>query len=395
VIHFARECLQRPFAEFRTRPNRAIKGVLLQNRRPEKPLHAGEELRTEDPESLGGDCSGCMRRHSWPVIAQADVRSGGRGARKWLRLRYCASERNNTPLRARRGWARHHFATRFFRRLVRISPHHAELAKQFTVVAVGLRGIGGSAATAGGYDAANIAEDVHQLAEHLHLEHVYVVGHGIGAMVAYAFVRRYPETSRGVMSLKHRSQALGRGMRLKPIPSLGISISSRRRAFLSSSLPVAKPFICAIFSIPILSAMRMSRATPGHMPLLNICVRRWRSIGPFRRMRNSIRHNKAPSACRWYSLRAKTRHSRSSCQASPMRCGRMGAQTLRSKSSRTAYISSRMSGPMLWLNSSNGMPRYNDDYRMLWQTHEELTRVAGRERKREPINCARRSWIWS
>ena len=44
------------------------------------------------------------------------------------------------------------------------------LAKQFTVVAVDLRGIGGSAATAGGYDAANMAEDVHQLVEHLHLE---------------------------------------------------------------------------------------------------------------------------------------------------------------------------------------------------------------------------------
>lgn len=37
------------------------------------------------------------------------------------------------------------------------------LAKQFRVVAVDLRGIGGSAATAGGYDAANVAEDVHQL----------------------------------------------------------------------------------------------------------------------------------------------------------------------------------------------------------------------------------------
>src|SRR6202051_1058889 len=77
------------------------------------------------------------------------------------------------------------------------------LAKQFTVVAVDLRGIGGSAATPGGYDAANMAEDVHQLAEPLHLEHVYVVGHDIGGMVAYAFVRRYPETSRGVMMLDH------------------------------------------------------------------------------------------------------------------------------------------------------------------------------------------------
>jgi pimeloyl-ACP methyl ester carboxylesterase len=73
------------------------------------------------------------------------------------------------------------------------------LAKQFTVVAVDLRGLGGSAVTADGYDAANMAEDVHQLTKHLHLDHVYLVGHDIGGMVVYAFVRRYPETSRGVM----------------------------------------------------------------------------------------------------------------------------------------------------------------------------------------------------
>jgi pimeloyl-ACP methyl ester carboxylesterase len=75
------------------------------------------------------------------------------------------------------------------------------LAKKFTAVAVDLRGVGGSEATAGGYDAANLAEDIHQLAEQLHLEHVYVVGHDIGGMVAYAFARRYPETARGVMIL--------------------------------------------------------------------------------------------------------------------------------------------------------------------------------------------------
>jgi pimeloyl-ACP methyl ester carboxylesterase len=75
------------------------------------------------------------------------------------------------------------------------------LAKRFTVVAVDLRGIGSSAVTSGGYDAANMAEDVYQLAEQLHLEHVYVVGHDIGGMVTYAFARRYPETSRGVMLL--------------------------------------------------------------------------------------------------------------------------------------------------------------------------------------------------
>lgn len=83
------------------------------------------------------------------------------------------------------------------------------LAKHFTVLAVDLRGIGGSAATPGGYDAANMAEDVHQLLEHLHLEHMYVVGHDMGGIVAYAFLRRYPETCRGVMLLD------------APVPGLG------------------------------------------------------------------------------------------------------------------------------------------------------------------------------
>ncbi len=76
-----------------------------------------------------------------------------------------------------------------------------QLAKRFTVVAVDLRGVGRSAVTPGGYDSANLAEDIHQLAEQLHLQHVYVVGHDIGGMVAYAFARRYPETARGVMIL--------------------------------------------------------------------------------------------------------------------------------------------------------------------------------------------------
>jgi hypothetical protein len=43
---------------------------------------------------------------------------------------------------------------------------------------------------------------------------------------------------------------------------------------------------------------------------------------------------------------------------------------------------------MLWLNSLNGTPRYNDDYRMLWGPTKNLRLVAGRERKREPINGA-------
>jgi pimeloyl-ACP methyl ester carboxylesterase len=75
------------------------------------------------------------------------------------------------------------------------------LAKQFTVIAVDLRGIGGSTATAGGYDAANMAEDIHQLLSKIKLEHVFIVGHDIGGHEAYAFVRRYPQITRGAMIL--------------------------------------------------------------------------------------------------------------------------------------------------------------------------------------------------
>lgn len=75
------------------------------------------------------------------------------------------------------------------------------LAKKFTVVAVDLRGVGESLAPPTGYDAPNLAEDIHQLVQQLKLEQVYVVGHDIGGMVAYAFMRLYPKATRGVMIL--------------------------------------------------------------------------------------------------------------------------------------------------------------------------------------------------
>jgi pimeloyl-ACP methyl ester carboxylesterase len=75
------------------------------------------------------------------------------------------------------------------------------LAQRFTVVAPDLRGVGGSSASSGGYDAANLAEDIRQLVSELKLERVYVVGHDIGGMVTYAFVRRYPELLRGATIL--------------------------------------------------------------------------------------------------------------------------------------------------------------------------------------------------
>ena len=75
------------------------------------------------------------------------------------------------------------------------------LARTFTVLAVDLRGVGGSTPVPSGYDAATLAEDIYQLARHLALEEPYIAGHDNGGMVAYALARLHPEATRGAMIL--------------------------------------------------------------------------------------------------------------------------------------------------------------------------------------------------
>jgi pimeloyl-ACP methyl ester carboxylesterase len=75
------------------------------------------------------------------------------------------------------------------------------LAQCFTVVAIDLPGIGRSAPPPHGHDAASLAVQIHGLAEVLRLDRPYVVGHDLGAHVAYAYVRRFPEALRGAMIL--------------------------------------------------------------------------------------------------------------------------------------------------------------------------------------------------
>lgn len=76
-----------------------------------------------------------------------------------------------------------------------------ELAKSFTVVAVDLPGVGGSSPSADGYTDAAMADEIHELAEQLGLGRVYLVGHDIGGMVTYAYVRRHSDGLRGAMML--------------------------------------------------------------------------------------------------------------------------------------------------------------------------------------------------
>ncbi|MEV7007087.1 alpha/beta hydrolase [Streptosporangium sp. NPDC051022] len=69
------------------------------------------------------------------------------------------------------------------------------LARRHRVIAVDLRGMGGSDKPADGYDKKTMAADIHALVRHLGLSTVSIAGHDIGAMVAYAFAANHPEAT--------------------------------------------------------------------------------------------------------------------------------------------------------------------------------------------------------
>ncbi|MBO0933855.1 alpha/beta fold hydrolase [Fibrella aquatilis] len=68
------------------------------------------------------------------------------------------------------------------------------LAAHYTVIVPDLRGAGLSdkPAPAMGYDAYTLADDLHQLVQQLGFSSIRLVGHDIGAMVAYAYAATHP-----------------------------------------------------------------------------------------------------------------------------------------------------------------------------------------------------------
>lgn len=75
------------------------------------------------------------------------------------------------------------------------------LAKQYTVVALDLRGLGDSDKPEDGYDTKTIAKDVKGLVDQLGWKQIYLVGHDVGSWVAYACAAAYPETVRRLVVL--------------------------------------------------------------------------------------------------------------------------------------------------------------------------------------------------
>lgn len=66
-------------------------------------------------------------------------------------------------------------------------------ASGYRAIAPDMRGFGESDKPQSGYDAANVAEDIHQLVKRLGYEQIHLIGHDIGMMVAYAYASQWPD----------------------------------------------------------------------------------------------------------------------------------------------------------------------------------------------------------
>jgi pimeloyl-ACP methyl ester carboxylesterase len=66
------------------------------------------------------------------------------------------------------------------------------LAKNYTVIAPDLRGLGDSSKPPTGYDGKTVAEDVYQLVTKLGFKSIFLVGHDIGVLIAYPYAAAHP-----------------------------------------------------------------------------------------------------------------------------------------------------------------------------------------------------------
>jgi pimeloyl-ACP methyl ester carboxylesterase len=69
----------------------------------------------------------------------------------------------------------------------------ATLGKRYRLVVPDMRGAGLSQRAPSGYDKRTLAADVKELMDRLQIDRAHVIGHDIGARVAYAFAVQYPE----------------------------------------------------------------------------------------------------------------------------------------------------------------------------------------------------------
>ncbi len=72
------------------------------------------------------------------------------------------------------------------------------LAKNYTVIAPDLRGLGDSSKPLTGYDGKTTAEDIHQLVAQLGFKQIFLVGHDVGSQPAYSYAACTPNRGKEV-----------------------------------------------------------------------------------------------------------------------------------------------------------------------------------------------------
>ncbi|WP_410659086.1 alpha/beta fold hydrolase [Amycolatopsis sp. lyj-112] len=117
-----------------------------------------------------------------------------------VRLHYVAGGRGE-PLILLPGWPETWWQFR------KIMP---ELAKRYRVIAVDLRGMGGSGKPRDGYDKKTMARDIFELVRGLGYQRAHIAGHDVGAMVAFSFAANHPEATKTVtvMDVAHPDEGL-------------------------------------------------------------------------------------------------------------------------------------------------------------------------------------------
>jgi pimeloyl-ACP methyl ester carboxylesterase len=76
--------------------------------------------------------------------------------------------------------------------MVTVLPLLLLAANVITVIAPDLRGLGDSSKPLTGYDGKTVAEDIHQLVTQLGFKTIFLVGHDIGALIAYPYAAAHP-----------------------------------------------------------------------------------------------------------------------------------------------------------------------------------------------------------
>ncbi|MHA4844748.1 alpha/beta hydrolase [Flavitalea antarctica] len=94
------------------------------------------------------------------------------------------------------------------------------LAKEFTVIAVDLRGMGASSRPVSGYDKKTMAKDIYELVKKLGYPKVNIAGHDIGSMVGFSFAANYPDAiiKLALMDVPHPDNLFGQ---LRMLPENG------------------------------------------------------------------------------------------------------------------------------------------------------------------------------